>query len=271
MALRIDAGGQINLFTGAGEADARPARRRSRARLRRLPRSVAANRARAPGRGRDQSAHRAARLDRSARLARSRWRHALRDRTEGLHAGRRGSAQRQALDLRAHQSQPDPAAGRRRRFRGQLDRRGRAVVADRDRHAEARRQAHHRGGHPRRVAQGPDAGAARRRRAFRRQRAALRGAARRDRARRHAAIAGRARPCRRRLFRIARRSRQPHPHRRGAAQSALECGDAPAADAVRGAVRAEPGQLHGAARRAGGGRGALDARDPARPRGVRLR
>ena len=31
-------------------------------------------------------------------------------------------------------------------------------------------------------------------------------------------------------------------------------GDAPAADAARGAVRAEPGQLHGAARRAGGSR-----------------
>ena len=58
----------------------------------------------AAGRGRDRSAHRVARLDRSPRLARSRRRHALRDRTEELHARGRGPAPRQALDLRAHQS-----------------------------------------------------------------------------------------------------------------------------------------------------------------------
>ena len=83
-------------------------------------------------------------LDRQARLARPRRRLARRDRPEGRHAGRGRSARRQALDLRAHQSEPDAAARRRRRLRDQLDRRRRPVVAHRHGDAKGRRPAHHR-------------------------------------------------------------------------------------------------------------------------------
>ena len=52
----------------------------------------------------------------------------------------------------------------------------------------------------------------------------------------------------RRRLRLARRSRQPHPYRRGATEPALESRDASAAAAARRAVRAEPGQFRRAAR-----------------------
>ena len=114
MALRIEPNGEINVLAGTGKPAlaVTPAATNSIA-----PAAMASTgeTVRVPaGRGFRQSAYGGPCLDRSARLARPRWRFARRDRPEGLHAGRRGSAQRQALELRAHQSQPDASGGRRR-------------------------------------------------------------------------------------------------------------------------------------------------------------
>ena len=110
MALRIEPNGEINVLAGMGRAGAcrhagghhsiAPPAMASAGETVRV----------AAGRGFGQPAYGGPCLDRSARLARPRRRFARRNRPEGLYAGRRGSAQWQALELRAHQSQPDASA-----------------------------------------------------------------------------------------------------------------------------------------------------------------
>ena len=143
MALRIEPNGEINVLAGMG----RPALAVTPAATHSIaPPAMASTgeTVRVPaGRGFGQPAYGGPCLDRSARFARPRWRFSRRNRPEGLYVGRRGSAQWQALELRAHQSQPDASSRRRCCARGQLDRSGWLVVGDRDRDTKARRPPYH--------------------------------------------------------------------------------------------------------------------------------
>ena len=126
-------------------------------------------------------------LDRRARRHRSRRPRAERARSQERQSHRRRPAQRQAVVVPRHQSQPDPAEDRRHRGDAELRQRRAAVAAAGRDDARRLRPPHRRHRDPEAARQGPDAGDAAGGR-IRARSAAVGPHPRRHRARRHPAV-----------------------------------------------------------------------------------